>query len=393
MGRFDFNTFAMASLTVIFVVFSLSLVSDGLYHDELETFGYPVEVADAPAASTGDEGPAYEPVLPLLASADPAAGEGIFRKCASCHSTGEENKVGPGLGGIINRAVAGHPGFGYSGALEAYAAEAPEWTYAELNGFLWKPKTYVPGTSMGFAGLSDVQERADVIAYLRTISGDPPLPTEEEIGAATATEGEEVAEGEAATDEGTPIEETVETGGQAVEEPVQNMSQEADTDGAQPAADGEAQTDGADAQPAAGADAVQEEASDLPDGADAPAAVGDSGVPGDGPTDAPVDAPDAADGSSTTPSVGGQGVPGNAIVDQPDPEALPDAAPITDGETPAVVVPDAVIVDPDPVAPQALPETVAPEAMSPETTVPEIVAPDAEAPADDLRIVPVQPVD
>ena len=196
MGRFDFNTFAMASLAVIFVVFSVSLVSDGIYHQELEEFGYPVEVVDA-APTTGEEEPAGpESVLPLLASADAAAGESAFRRCGSCHSVGEENKVGPGLGGVVNRAIAGHPGFGYSGALQAHAAEAPEWTYEELNGFLWAPKEWVPGTSMGFAGISDVQERANVIAYLRSISGDPPLPTEEEIAAATATE--EVAEDAAA---------------------------------------------------------------------------------------------------------------------------------------------------------------------------------------------------
>ena len=355
LGRFDFNTFAMASLAVIFVVFSLSLVSDGLYHSDLEEFGYPVEVADAPAPEGGeDAGPAYEPVLPLLASADQAAGEGVFRKCASCHSTGEENKVGPGLGGVVNRAIAGHPGFGYSSALSAYAAEAPAWTYEELNGFLWKPKSYVPGTSMGFAGLSSVDDRANVIAYLRTISGDPPLPTEEEIAAVTATEevaeGEVPAEGEAAAEgeapaEGEPIEETVETGDKAVEEPVQPMQQEADSDGAQPAADGDAQTDAADAQPAAGADAVQEEASDPPAGADAPSAEDSEGVPGEGPMSNEVEgASDGADGASTVPSVAGQGVPGNEVNETPDEaDATPDApateSGATDGGAEVIIVP------------------------------------------------------
>ena len=141
VGRFQFNTVAMASLAVIFVVFSVSLLSGIVYDQHLDEFGYPVEVVDAGPGDGGeDDGPAFDPVLPLLASADPAAGEGIFRKCASCHSTGEENKVGPGLGGVVNRPIAGHAGFGYSSAMIDHAAEAPAWTYSELNAFLWKPK-------------------------------------------------------------------------------------------------------------------------------------------------------------------------------------------------------------------------------------------------------------
>ena len=200
MGRFNFNTVAMASLAVIFVVFSVSLLSDVLYDQHLDEFGYPVEVVDA-APTTGEEeevGP--ESVLPLLASADPGAGESIFRRCASCHAVSDENKVGPGLNGIVGREVAGHAGFGYSTALTAHAAEAPVWSYEELNGFLWDPRGWVPGTSMGFAGLDSVEDRANMIAYLRTISGDPPLPTEEEIAAATATE--ETAEAVNASAEG-----------------------------------------------------------------------------------------------------------------------------------------------------------------------------------------------
>ena len=206
MGRFDSNTLFMGILTVAFAIFSVSLLADTIYHSEVKEFGYPIEVVDAaPVEGGGDEGATVEPVLPLLASADPAAGEGIFRKCSSCHSNDPSgtNKVGPGLWGVVGRAVASHPGFGYSAALQGHAAEAPEWTYEELNGFLWKPKDWVPGTSMGFAGLSAAQDRADVIAYLRTLAESPaPLPTEEEIAAATAEAGEGEAETAAAETEG-----------------------------------------------------------------------------------------------------------------------------------------------------------------------------------------------
>ena len=296
LGRFDFNTVAMASLAVIFVVFSLSLASDGIYHQELEEFGYPVEVVDAAPSGGGDEPAGPESVLPLLASADVGAGESVFRKCSSCHDTGDANKVGPGLGGIINRAVASHPGYGYSGALQAHAAEAPEWSYEELNGFLWKPKDWVPGTSMGFAGLSSVQDRANVIAYLRTISGEPPLPTEEEIAAATATE--EVAEdatAEAATDGEVPAE----PGG----------------DGSSVAGEAEVETDAAGATDAT-----------------ANGAVGDAGTSG-----APL----------ATDTVEGQGVPGNEVAPDSvvDPDDLQDRGLTSDDDPAAAVTPEGQVID------------------------------------------------
>ncbi len=112
----------------------------------------------------------------LLAKADPAKGAKIAKKCASCHSLekGGPNKVGPNLWGVVGRPVASHPGFNYSDALKQLGGS---WDFERLDRFLTAPKKYVPGTKMGFAGIKKPEDRADLLAYLRTLSDNPaPLP-------------------------------------------------------------------------------------------------------------------------------------------------------------------------------------------------------------------------
>ena len=129
----------------------------------------------APAAGAKEE--ALPPIAPLLASADPAAGETIAkRQCSSCHTftEGGKNGVGPNLYGVIGRPHGAEPGFNYSAAIKS--KEGP-WTYEELNAWLKKPSAYAPGTRMSFAGLNNEKQRADVIDYLRTLAATPvPLP-------------------------------------------------------------------------------------------------------------------------------------------------------------------------------------------------------------------------
>ena len=103
----------------------------------------------------------------LMASADAAEGEKVFRKCSACHKVVDgENAVGPHLYGVVGREIAAVAGFGYSGAL---ADKGGAWTVQELSAFLAKPSGYAPGTTMGFAGLRKPEERADVIAYLDSL--------------------------------------------------------------------------------------------------------------------------------------------------------------------------------------------------------------------------------
>jgi len=182
MDSFEFNKYAMAGLGIVFIVMSLNFLSDSIFHaDKPEKQGYAIEVAEASTGdSAADTGPAYDPISALLASADIAAGEKVAKKCAACHTfdEGGANKVGPALYGIVDRPIGSVAGFSYSSALKAYA-EGKNWTYEELNGFLWKPKKHVKGTSMGFAGIKKTEDRASIVAYLRSLSGSPaPLPAE-----------------------------------------------------------------------------------------------------------------------------------------------------------------------------------------------------------------------
>lgn len=100
----------------------------------------------------------------VYATADASAGEGEFRPCRACHQMEEgANGAGPYLAGIVGRAVEGANGFGYSGAL---ASATDTWTPEALNAFLENPGDYASGTSMSFNGIRDVEDRANLIAWL-----------------------------------------------------------------------------------------------------------------------------------------------------------------------------------------------------------------------------------
>jgi cytochrome c len=103
------------------------------------------------------------------ADGDVAKGEQVFKKCMACHTVSEKtNKVGPYLVGIVGRAVASVEGYKYSDDMKAYAATGAVWDEAALQAYLEKPKAIVAKTKMAFAGLNKEDERADLIAFLKT---------------------------------------------------------------------------------------------------------------------------------------------------------------------------------------------------------------------------------
>ncbi|MEM8541684.1 MAG: cytochrome c family protein [Pseudomonadota bacterium] len=162
--------YAGAFLSVAVMVMTFSIISDGLFHSETpETFGYEIAEASGSAPAAANDGPAeIASIAPLLASADAAAGEKVFKKCAACHNVadGAANKVGPNLWSILGAKPGAHADFKYSSAMVAYGETGEPWGFESLNKFLLKPKTYIKGTSMGFAGLSKEADRANLLAYL-----------------------------------------------------------------------------------------------------------------------------------------------------------------------------------------------------------------------------------
>jgi cytochrome c len=179
------NTGVGALLATLFVLKSVSLVSGAIFHTEApEKPGFTI-VADESAGSGGgdDKGAAAKPETPiaqLLQKADAKVGETIFKKCQACHdgTKGGPNKVGPNLYGVVDRPIASHEGFSYSSGIKDFSKGGSEkWTYDHLYHFLMAPKKFIAGTAMGFAGLPKETDRADVIAYLRTLADTPePLP-------------------------------------------------------------------------------------------------------------------------------------------------------------------------------------------------------------------------
>ncbi|CAH2402551.1 c-type cytochrome [Mesorhizobium escarrei] len=203
MDSFEINKLIGGLLGTVFVVFSVGIVSDALFASPApEKPGYAIEATEEPAEG-GPAAPAAEakPIADLLANANVEAGAAVFKKCQACHSgeKGGPNKVGPDLWDIIDRPVAEHGGFAYSAGLKEFSkGGAEKWTYDNLNHFLLSPKKLVKGTAMGFAGLPKDEDRANVIAYLRTLSDSPkPLPTPGASAAAPA-EGEAKPAGGAA---------------------------------------------------------------------------------------------------------------------------------------------------------------------------------------------------
>lgn len=189
MSNFEFNKIFAGILCALLTIWLAGFAADRIVAPKkLEKEAVMIEGASddhgGGAASTGPVGP--EPIMALLAAADVEKGAKISKACAACHAfeKGGPNKQGPGLWGIVGHAKAGHDGFTYSDDLKA---KGGNWDYDALNHFLWKPKSYVAGTKMTFAGIKKAEERAALIAWLRTQADSPAaLPSEAEIAAEAA---------------------------------------------------------------------------------------------------------------------------------------------------------------------------------------------------------------
>lgn len=178
MNSFELNKVIGAVLASCLVLLSVSLISDSIFAPVRPAKpGFRIEAkqetaSTAPAAKTETAAP----IETRLASADASKGKPETRVCMTCHTLDKNgpNKVGPNLYGVVDRPRASHPGFDYSSAMKA---KGGKWTFDELDKFLTHPQGYIPGTKMTFGGIQNPDQRANLIAYLRTLSDNPvPLP-------------------------------------------------------------------------------------------------------------------------------------------------------------------------------------------------------------------------
>ena len=172
------NKIIVSIVFAIILVLGINKITDVIFYVEKpEKSVYQVEnVTTATSTTSVEIDSGSENILALFASASAADGAKIFKKCAACHSIAEggANKIGPALWGVIGRKVGSVPDYKYS---KAMAAHGKNWSFEEMNGFLIKPKDWIKGTKMSFAGLKKANDRAAVILFMNENSNNP-LPTQ-----------------------------------------------------------------------------------------------------------------------------------------------------------------------------------------------------------------------
>jgi cytochrome c len=178
LDSFELNKILGAVLGTFLAVHAVHLAAGAIFAPvEPAKPGFEIEVAKTPSGGP-EEGtkPTEQPIAQLLANASAERGQTAARVCETCHTfeKGGPNRVGPNLWGVVDRQRASEAGFNYSAAMKSAGGT---WTFEELNKFLTNPRRDIPGTAMTFAGIDQDRRRADVIAYLRTLSDNPvPLP-------------------------------------------------------------------------------------------------------------------------------------------------------------------------------------------------------------------------
>lgn len=182
------------------VALGASIATGEIFHSgRPEKMGYPIEGVAAEGEGGED---AEQPIAFYLQTADAAKGEAVFKKCAACHNAdpGGANALGPALFGTMGKPLAGHAGFAYSDALKGVGGS---WDWDKMSTWLSNPKKFAPGTKMTFAGLSNPQDRADLMLFLNSRGGSlsvPPPPAAVAEAPAAGDNAAAPAEGSAAAE-------------------------------------------------------------------------------------------------------------------------------------------------------------------------------------------------
>jgi cytochrome c len=176
MDAFEVNKTVGAVLSALLVIFASKTMLDIVYREHKpEKPGWALPVIETPAGQPKAPAAPFDAkdVLALLPKANADAGQDGFKKCLSCHTPqkGGRNGTGPNLWGIVGRKPGVHEGFPYS---EAMKNKGGEWNWEALATYLHDPKAAIPNNKMAFPGIRDNAELADVLAYLRKLSDNPP---------------------------------------------------------------------------------------------------------------------------------------------------------------------------------------------------------------------------
>jgi len=190
MNSFEVNKIIGAILGTLLFVMGIGFLAEAIYAPRHTGPGYALPSPEGTEVASTKTEVVATPLPVLLANASAEDGAKVAKKCVSCHNfgEGEGNKTGPHLYDVVGRPIASISDFSYSDAMHTVADEHGTWTYEGLNDFITNPKKYAPGTKMGFGGLSKEEDRANLLAYLQSLSHDPvPFPAVEDAPAADET--------------------------------------------------------------------------------------------------------------------------------------------------------------------------------------------------------------
>ncbi len=169
------NTIAGWILGAGIAALGLTILSGTIFHAEEPHEGKQGYAIDGVEAEGGG-GAAATPMPVLLAAADPAKGEAVFKKCMACHTvaSGGANGIGPNLWATMGEGIGqGKAGFAFSDGLKS---KGGNWTFEAMDAWLANPKKFAAGTKMTFAGLGKAEDRANLIVYLNSQGSNLPLP-------------------------------------------------------------------------------------------------------------------------------------------------------------------------------------------------------------------------